>query len=420
MRSSFQRPIDTMRVVSTFGFSLAACGGDAVSTGDKHNAVTAPDAAAGKRAAHDSAGAAAGGSASTKSGAAGRGGAGGNETDEAGGSGDEESVATAGAGGAGAAGGKAGGGSKGGASGKSGAGGKSAGAGGAGAPAAQHAGAGGLQSAAGSEAGSGGQTAGGTDEEPVTIRFKAVVGDADLACGQEYAGVGSAGTTVTPQDFRMFVQDLALLRADGSRVPVKFAVRTPWQAQAPDVALLDFEDNTGRCSEGTPETNMEITGTAPAGEYTGISFGNGVPEELNHADPVTLPDPLKTHASLSWGWLTGFRFMKAEVVQVVAEGETFGTGLVHPGSMGCAKADTEITCTKPNRNQITLMGFDPSKDTVLIDLAAIFAQVNLTEDAQCHGSGSACAPTFDALGIDFASGQPKDGQTVFRRQAPKQ
>ncbi|MEY4580082.1 MAG: hypothetical protein RL701_4785, partial [Pseudomonadota bacterium] len=259
-----------------------------------------------------------------------------------------------------------------------------------------------------------GGTGGGSEpkSQAVTIRFKPVVGDADFACGKTYSGLGSANTTVTPQDFRMFVQDVALIKADGTKVPVQLDKRAPWQLAT--VALLDFENQTGNCVEGSSETNDTITGTVPSGEYTGLSFRNGVPEELNHADPTTFEDPLKKYAALSWGWLGGFRYVKAELAQQVPAGQEFGVGFAHPGATSCTKQDTKYSCRKANRNLVELTDFDVSSDVVLADIAAIFENTDLTQPAECHSSGEFCAPMFDALGINFATGEPKAGQTVFR------
>lgn len=298
--------------------------------------------------------------------------------------------------------------SGGGGAGKSGAAGQNAGAGGVGgAPDAYSEDDAGVEPAAGS----GGASA----PSPVTIRFKAVVGDQPFACSERYPGQGSANTTVVPQDFRLFVQDLALIRADGSRVPVALEERAPWQTEG--LALLDFEDLTGTCT-GTPEVNTQLTGSVPAGTYTGLSFSNGVPEALNHGDPTTAPDPLKTYASLSWGWLSGFRFVKAELAAVLPEGQPAVSLMSHIGSSACTGSPQEgkVVCNKPNRNAIELTSFDPAKDTVLVDIGAIFKQLDLTQGGECHGSGATCDATYGALGIDFATGLPKSGQTVFSKQ----
>jgi uncharacterized repeat protein (TIGR04052 family) len=247
----------------------------------------------------------------------------------------------------------------------------------------------------------------------ISIRFEATVADASFACGRTYDDIGLTKTSVTPQDLRMFVQDLKLVTDQREEVPVQLDVRSPWQSA--QVALLDFENGTGSCAlEGDAAMNQLVTGIAPAGSYIGISFVNGVPEEINHADPAGLTAPLQNATALSWGWLTGFRFVKAELRQSGAV-ETPGLGLVHVGATACS-GDPQlgsVSCVRANRNHILLDRFDPNRNTVTVDAAAIFAGTDLTQQAECHGAGSFCDTMFEALGIDIGTGQPSGGQTVF-------
>lgn len=264
-----------------------------------------------------------------------------------------------------------------------------------------------------SEADGGSDDPGG-ERRDVVIRFKAKLGDRAFACGTTYEMQGTPGETVTPQDLRLFIQDLALVKEDGTRVPITNAVRAPWQSET--VALLDFEDATGNCA-GTPETNAEITGTVAAGTYKGLSFANGVPEALNHADATTQADPLKSSASLSWSWLNGFRFAKVELVKT--DTESFGEGVFHPGSLACTGNPTagQVSCSKPNRNTVSIEQFDANKDSVVIDVAELFAETDLSMDSACHsGEKAVCESMFNAWGINFADGQPKAGQTVFKKE----
>jgi uncharacterized repeat protein (TIGR04052 family) len=247
----------------------------------------------------------------------------------------------------------------------------------------------------------------------VSVHFEATLAGEAFACGRSYDGIGLTKTSVTPQDLRMFVQDLKLVTDKREEVPVQLDLRSPWQST--QVALLDFENGTGSCAvEGDAATNQVITGIAPAGTYIGISFVNGVPEELNHADPATLQAPLQNATALSWGWLTGFRFVKAELRQTGAV-ETPGVGIVHVGATACS-GDPQagsVSCVRSNRNHILLDRFDPQTNTVTVDAAAIFAGTDLTQQAECQGAGSFCSTMFDALGIDIGTGQPSGAQTVF-------
>lgn len=241
---------------------------------------------------------------------------------------------------------------------------------------------------------------------PVVISWKAVVGSKPFACGQSYSGIG--GETVKPADFRLYVQDLALLTTAGTAVPVSLTPDGKWQTT--DVALLDFEDRTGDCT-GTAETNTELRGTVPMPltNVSGLRFTVGVPFSQNHQDRAVAPPPLNLSA-MFWSWQSGYRFVRVE-------GKTnAGTYVLHLGSTGCQKdAGGQVTgCTSPNRDTVTLSGFELGTRRVVIDLAALLAGSNLASAAECHSQSDAaeCAPYFKALGIPFM-GQTAT-QSVFR------
>jgi uncharacterized repeat protein (TIGR04052 family) len=256
-------------------------------------------------------------------------------------------------------------------------------------------------------AGKGGAGKGGT--KAVTIRFRAAVADRDFSCRERYEAMGSKQTTVAPADFRFYVQDLKLIDADGKEVPVELDERAPWQTE--DVALLDFEDMQGRC-HGTPETNTKITGHVPEGKYNAVVFSNGVPEDLNHLEQSTQPAPLDV-TDLYWAWLTGYRFMVAELVEGDATADAAplpGIGLMHVGSTACRRNQG---CTKPNRNQVRLEDFDPSEDVIVADIGAIFSATDLSQDMQCHSADAICEPMFERVGVSFEDGKSLDEQTLY-------
>jgi uncharacterized repeat protein (TIGR04052 family) len=248
--------------------------------------------------------------------------------------------------------------------------------------------------------------------EPVIINFEARVGDAAFACDSTY-DIGAPAITAEPQDLRFYVSDVRLLRSDGSEEPVEIVAREPWQLAS--VALLDFENAQGLCLSGDAATNAIVTGRVLPGEYVGIAFRMGVPEALNHSDPVTLAAPLALGA-MSWGWLLGYKFIRAEMVQAGVEEGAPGVGLVHLGSTACSgnpQAGT-VVCTNPNRNEVRLTGFDPATSRIVADVAALFAEVDLTQGGLCHASEEVCAAPFESLGIDLATGQAVEAQTFFR------
>lgn len=248
---------------------------------------------------------------------------------------------------------------------------------------------------------------------PIEIQFQARVGEEDFACGRAYEGVGSTASLAEPQDLRFFVSDVRLIDATGREEPVSLDTRPLWQL--PEVALLDFENASGLCSSGTVATNSLVTGRVFPGEYVGVAFRVSVPEALNHDDPAGLPAPLEL-GSMSWGWLLGYRFLRAEMAPVSEAGPVAGAALLHLGSTACSgnpQAGT-VVCANPNRNQVRLDGFDASSSTVVVDVGALFADTDLSQDSLCHSSGEPCESLFEKLGVDLATGAPLTTQSVFR------
>jgi hypothetical protein len=139
-----------------------------------------------------------------------------------------------------------------------------------------------------------------------------------------------------------------------------------------------------------------------------------VPQTLNHKNPTTLAAPLSTYSNLTWGWLTGFRFVKAELKQT-GQG-ALGLGWLHVGSTACTgnpQAGT-VNCAKPNRNNIKLTGFNASTKYIVADIGAMLGGTDMSQDMECHGSGSACSAMYSRVGINYANGQPAAGQSAFR------
>jgi uncharacterized repeat protein (TIGR04052 family) len=205
------------------------------------------------------------------------------------------------------------------------------------------------------------------------------------------------------------VQELALIRIDGERIPVKLDVRPPWQADT--AALLDFEDKTPPCI-GNPEKNTEVTGTVPSGTYRGVSFSNGVPEKVNHADPATWPDPYKTYqGDLYWPDLLGFRFIKARATEVTTH---TGFGAFDLASTECS--GDPVICQKRNYNIVEIDHFDVCKDVVLVDFGQIFQKADLAQPTECPAIGPQCPDFFDQVGVDYDTGQAVLGQTVYRKR----
>ncbi len=242
-------------------------------------------------------------------------------------------------------------------------------------------------------------------QDAVAIPFVAVFGEQDLSCGR-------AGDITELSDLRFYVSNLQLITANGESVDVRLKADGHWQQS--DLALLDFEDGTGACVNGTSATNTILLGTVPAAEYQGLSFTVGVPFERNHADPLKAEAPL-ADAAMHWHWRAGYKFLRAGIRTA---GDSFW---MHLGSAGCEGTVRNISaCRFPNRVSVHLEEFAPGTDVVAVDLAAIVSNAEL-EDAMATDCSSgpaetACVAPFSALGLDFGTGSPIYEQRVFRKK----
>ena len=271
-----------------------------------------------------------------------------------------------------------------------------------------------------SSGGAGGTTSsggtGGAEPIAVSITFEAHVGEELFDCSKSFTGQGSPPADLLISDYRLYVHDVALHKADGTLVPVTLDQDGLWQLE--NMALLDFEDGSANCANGTPETSAVVVGTAPPGEYDGVAFKVGVPFELNHQDAAVAPSPLNLSA-MFWNWNGGYKFIRVDAA--VIGGDT--PFVLHLGSTGCMDDGNGgvSSCDRPNRPEVSLTGFDPLKTAIVIDYGAVVA----ASDLKANGGGPPgcmsgptdpeCALVFDRLGIDIADGSiHPDKQVLFR------
>lgn len=246
------------------------------------------------------------------------------------------------------------------------------------------------------------------------INFQGVVGDRVFDCRDAYDGIGTTGSKMTVSDFRFYVQDVRLIDKRGKETPLSLV--KDGQFQTDKVALLDFENGLGSCTNGTKETNYTIRGTAPSGRYVGFRFRIGVPEELNHLDPTLQPSPLNL-TRMMWSWQMGFKFAR---IDTKTTGRPNGY-VLHLGSTECkGERGGTIVCGKANRPEFTFDKFDLQKDTAIFDLKALFAGANVDINQEKTAAGcmsfegdSDCAPVFRNLGLAF-EGREAGVQSVIR------
>jgi uncharacterized repeat protein (TIGR04052 family) len=251
------------------------------------------------------------------------------------------------------------------------------------------------------------------DFEPITLRFKGMVGDRDFACGQSYENIGTTQATLVPSDFRLYLSNVRLVTSDYREVPVRLEQDHRWQVD--DIVLIDFEDKQRPCTAGTAPTNSEIHASVAPGSYRGVRFTLGVPFARNHDDQAIAPSPLNL-SGLFWSWQDGYKFMRIDTA--------FDNLRVHLGSTGCSYSRPNVVagCARPNRAEIWLDDFDPSRNVIVADLAALLADSDLTANQPDTPPGCMsdpndddCEPIMRNLGVHFANGQPVPALQKFFR-----
>ncbi|HSP81034.1 MAG TPA: MbnP family copper-binding protein [Myxococcaceae bacterium] len=261
----------------------------------------------------------------------------------------------------------------------------------------------------------------GGQDEPLnlTIPFKARVGLEPFACGQTYTGLGTTLTTYQPKDLRLYVHAVRLVDKDGKEVPVALEEDGAWQGDG--VALLDFEDKTGLCANGTEETRDIIVGKVPRGSYTALRFTVGVPFEKNHLAKETAKAPLGV-STLYWSWQGGYKFIRLDgATEGLPNGHAF-----HLGSTLCETSAPNVVsaCANSNRFDVEISGFDPEQPSaVVLDVAALLAGSNLDANQPDTPAGCMAAPTdgdcgpiFQRLGLPFGDAPANAGGQVFFRK----
>lgn len=261
-----------------------------------------------------------------------------------------------------------------------------------------------------------------TIDQPVEIRFAVRVGNEPARCDMAYTGIGPANAGMRFQDLRLYVSAVRLIGADGSEVPVALTPDYQWQNDA--VTLLDFEDRSGNCN-GNSAMNNVVRGTVPSGDYRSIVFEIGVPQAINHQDPTLADAPLNVTA-MTWPWRIGYKFTGIDLeTSGGADGHDAATGFsIHVGSTNCGEGPPmsapEMPCANGNRPTYRLEGFDPASSTVVLDLAALLAETDITVNQPETASGCMsfsgdgdCVAIFDRLGLPFA-GHASAGQQWVR------
>jgi uncharacterized repeat protein (TIGR04052 family) len=178
--------------------------------------------------------------------------------------------------------------------------------------------------------------------QPVNLEFSVTAGGQTFESNKALTVNGVSN--VTFRDLRFFVSEVALIRTDGTSVPVTLADDGVWQTK--NVALLDFENGksvTGSHGGTSTGMNSKVTGSVPAGAYKEIQFTIGVPENLNHLLPNDSKAPLNISA-MYWAWASGYKHAKIEFTNQDATTTSKWTNM-HLGSTGFGTSPAATACT---------------------------------------------------------------------------
>ncbi|MCB1140636.1 MAG: metallo-mystery pair system four-Cys motif protein [Leptospiraceae bacterium] len=233
----------------------------------------------------------------------------------------------------------------------------------------------------------------------------------NIDCSSSLSNV--SGGTITLSDFRLYISDVKLVTSSGISSNFNLVQDNKWQSAT--TALLDFEDKTGNCTNGTTETNTKITGTYTSGNYSGIQFTVGVPFSENHIDNTTAKAPLDVNG-MFWSWNGGYKFTKFEF-----KNNATNSIAIHIGNSSCTPTGNSPTsCSYPNYSTVTLTGtsgFVPGTNKIAIDVSSLLNGSDTSSTGlTCMGASnttSACKVILNNLGIKETDGTSMGTQSVF-------
>ncbi|MDH5674817.1 MAG: metallo-mystery pair system four-Cys motif protein [Myxococcales bacterium] len=237
---------------------------------------------------------------------------------------------------------------------------------------------------------------------PIELHFDVRVGEQSLRCGERFGPIGEDGLQAELLHLRFYLHDLYLIGADGKGQEITLAEDGRFQHDG--VALLDFEDGSGRCEEsGNVSENHRIVGGVPAGNYVGLAFKVGVPEAYNHEDPTEAAPPLDL-LPMHWSWADGYKFLRIDARE--QGGTSFN---IHLGSTYCNFDESlgRVRCERANRAEVVFKAFDPARERVVLDYGTLLEGIDVVaETPGCIAGGTPwiCQPLMAAFGIDHATG----------------
>jgi uncharacterized repeat protein (TIGR04052 family) len=272
-----------------------------------------------------------------------------------------------------------------------------------------------------------------TNETSMTsfsLDFTAVSGAETVSCDSTLSGFGADEEySVGVRDLRFYVSNVVFYDQYDEEIEMTFD-DSDFQLNHEDgfVGLIDLTSNTsGTCTAnsgaGTERTNTTLTGTMLDTGVSKVTFDIGVPQAvmkdvISTSSAEDAPSPLN---EMYWSWASGYRhFLMNFAIENTSA--LAGEGYVHIGSKGCGDdgllaLENKDSCDYVNTPQVELTDFDPSVNTVVIDVNELLTDVVFSSTSEegvetllvaCHSASPAmqpnCSPIFSNLGLDTDDG----------------
>lgn len=152
------------------------------------------------------------------------------------------------------------------------------------------------------------------------------------------------------------------------------------EQQVKDAVLIEFVCNKANQVLATVHFGQALDWQ----KVQAIRFKLGLPFELNHANPLTQPQPIN-RPDMFWSWQGGHKFMR---IELSAEQQSWA---FHLGSVGCV-SDSAMraplrTCIQPNIFEYELQ-VDGKAGQIQLNIDKLFTAVELAGNNGCRFHGS--------------------------------
>ena len=238
----------------------------------------------------------------------------------------------------------------------------------------------------------------------VGLLIEPVVGTDAFDAARTYT-VGGRATSFAVS--RLFVSDVALLRADGTAVRVL--------SDAP--LVLPARDDAGATVQHTVDGTVHYApldlgafrgtlGTVPAGDYAGVRFTVGLSAATNRVDATQAPAAsaleIRTDVGNWWSWNSGY-ILAANEGRVDLDGDGHTDGAADAGwrvHLGTAP----YAVTVDQARAFTVEGGTTPEIHLEVDLARLLQGIDLADPAQRDCMTFGCAGVAATMQANLAAG----------------